>query len=220
MLTDVEGCVLGVIWQRKLCTAYEVRREFVGSSTPRWSSSGGSIYPVLERLQGRRLVRGKAEAWGPRERTRFSLTARGLAALRSWVGPPVGPELGGPSYDPLRTRSCFLGAMPRAARARWVQSAIAETRRALEAVRERSPHPDVFEAFSLRGSTLELEARLRWLEDFADHPGITGVGAAPAARAPRAATSSPRRSPRSPRRPASRRRRYPDRDRRHWSSRP
>ena len=199
MLTDVEGCVLGVIWQRKLCTAYEVRREFVGSSTPRWSASAGSIYPVLERLRSRKLVRGQAEAWGPRERTRFALTVRGLAALRGWVGPPVGPELGGPSYDPLRTRSCFLGAMPRAARARWVEAAIVETRRALDAVRQRPPHADAFEAFSLRGSALELAARLRWLEDFARHPGVAGDAGARAARAPRAATRSHHRSPRSPR---------------------
>ena len=27
-LTEVEGCALGVVWQRGPCTAYEVRMEF------------------------------------------------------------------------------------------------------------------------------------------------------------------------------------------------
>ncbi len=171
-LTDVEGCVLGVIWQRPQCTAYDVRRELATSSTPRWSSSAGSIYPVLERLLARKLVRATTEAWGPRERTRFAVTARGLAQLKRWVGPPVAPALGGPAYDPLRTRSCFLGAMSRAERAAWVDDAIAETLRALEALRALPPQADAFEALSLRGSELELEARLRWLGELARHPSV------------------------------------------------
>src|SRR4051812_35182508 len=92
-LTDVEGCVLGVVWQFGPCTAYAVRREFTVSQTPYWSSSAGSIYPLLQRLLERRLVRAEAHAWGPRGKTRFAITARGLAQLHGWVGPPLGRDL-------------------------------------------------------------------------------------------------------------------------------
>jgi DNA-binding PadR family transcriptional regulator len=168
-LTDVEGCALGVVWQRGPCTAYEVRREFAVSSTPRWSASAGSIYPALQRLLARKLVRAAAEAWGPREITRYAITPRGLALLRGWIGPPLADELGGPAFDPLRTRSCFVGAMPRAARRRWVREAIARTRHALAGLRERAAESSVvdFEAMARRGSILELETRLRWLDELA-----------------------------------------------------
>jgi len=189
-LTDVEGCVLGVIWQRGPCTAYAVRKEFAVSVTPRWSASAGSIYPVLERLSRRRLVRAVAKAWGPRSRTQFAITARGRAQLQRWVGPPFGPGLGGPAYDPLRTRSCFLGAMTRPERARFVRHALRATQVALTALRRHAPgsvRPGDFEAMSLRGARLALEARLRWLEELrgvlGGHRAITAPATATRQRA-------------------------------------
>jgi DNA-binding PadR family transcriptional regulator len=167
-LTEVEGCALGVVWQRGPCTAYEVRMEFAVSSTPRWSASAGSIYPALKRLLARKLVEAESEHWGPRSRTRFAITRRGLAQLHRWVGPPFEPGLAGPAFDPLRTRSCFLGAMPRPARARFVDQARRDTRAALDRLRAAAAAPHAagdFEAMSLRGSVLELEARLRWLDE-------------------------------------------------------
>jgi DNA-binding PadR family transcriptional regulator len=166
-LTEVEGCALGVVWQRGPCTAYEVRMEFAVSSTPRWSASAGSIYPVLRRLLSRKLVAAEAEDWGPRSRTRFAITPRGLAALHHWVGPPFAAGVIGPAFDPLRTRSCFLGAMARPARARFVDDARRATRAALEALRAEARltfAPGDFEAMSIAGSILELEARLTWLD--------------------------------------------------------
>jgi|SRR6185503_1548573 len=167
-LTEVEGCALGVVWQRGPCTAYEVRMEFAISSTPRWSASAGSIYPALKRLLRRKLVEAEAEDWGPRSKTRFAITRRGLAQLHRWVGPPFASGLVGPTFDPIRTRSCFLGSMPRPARAKFVNQARRETRAALEVLRAEAELPYAeadFEAISLRGSVLELEARLRWLDE-------------------------------------------------------
>jgi DNA-binding PadR family transcriptional regulator len=173
-LTEVEGCALGVVWQRGPCTAYEVRMEFAISSTPRWSASAGSIYPALKRLLQRKLVEAEAEDWGPRSKTRFAITRRGLALLHRWVGPPFSAGLAGPTFDPIRTRSCFLGAMARPARAKFVNQARRETRAALAVLRAEAalPHAEGdFEAMSLRGSVLELEARLRWLDELSHQLG-------------------------------------------------
>lgn len=183
-LTEVEGCALGVVWQRGPCTAYEVRMEFAVSSTPRWSASAGSIYPALNRLLTRKLVEASAEDWGPRSKTRFAITRRGLAALHRWVGPPLAAELAGPTFDPLRTRSCFLGAMARPARARFVAQALRTTRAALDVLRAeaaRSCAEGDFEAMSLRGSVLELEARVRWLDELSRSLGPAGPVATPIA---------------------------------------
>jgi DNA-binding PadR family transcriptional regulator len=173
-LTEVEGCALGVVWQRGPCTAYEVRMEFAVSSTPRWSASAGSIYPALKRLLARRLVEAESEDWGPRSKTRFAITARGRAQLQRWIGPPFGGVLAGPTFDPIRTRSCFLGAMARPQRARFVNQARRETRSALEVLRGEAALPydeGDFEAMSLRGSVLELEARMRWLDELSRRLG-------------------------------------------------
>lgn len=173
-LTDVEGCALGVVWQRGPCTAYEVRMEFAVSTTPRWSASAGSIYPALRRLRLRKLVAAEAEDWGPRSKTRFTITRTGLAQLHRWIGPPFAADLAGPAFDPLRTRSCFLGSMARPARARFVRQARRDTRAALDVLRAQAAVPFAegdFEAMSLRGSILELEARLRWLDELGDQLG-------------------------------------------------
>jgi DNA-binding PadR family transcriptional regulator len=183
-LTEVEGCALGVVWQRGPCTAYEVRMEFAISSTPRWSASAGSIYPVLKRLLARKLVVAEAEDWGPRSKTRFAITRAGLAQLHRWVGPPFAPARAGPSFDPLRTRSCFLGAMARPARAKFVNEARRATRAELEILRARAAMPYTegdFDAMSLRGSVLELEARLRWLDELSRRLGRHAPVAPPVA---------------------------------------
>ena len=135
-LTEVEGCALGVVWQRGPCTAYEVRMEFAISSTPRWSASAGSIYPALKRLLERKLVAAEAEDWGPRSKTRFAITRRGIALLHRWIGPPFSAGIAGPTFDPIRTRSCFLGAMTRPARTKFVNQARRDTRAA-----RRAPRP-------------------------------------------------------------------------------
>jgi DNA-binding PadR family transcriptional regulator len=195
-LTEVEGCALGVVWQRGPCTAYEVRMEFAISSTPRWSASAGSIYPALKRLLARKLVEAAAEDWGPRSRTRFAITRRGLAALHRWVGPPFAAGVVGPAFDPLRTRSCFLGAMARPARARFVDHARRATRTALGALRAEARRPFApgdFEAMSVSGSILELEARLSWLDQLRRTLGGHAPIATPVAtRRTAGATARPR----------------------------
>ena len=167
-LTDVESCALGVVWQKGPCTAYAVRQEFAVSSTPRWSASAGSIYPALRRLLQWRLVRAEEQRWGPRGKTRFSITPSGLGRLRAWVAPPFGDVLGGPAFDPLRTRACFLGSMDARARRRFVREAERATRAALARIRARPPRrapKGDYDAFAGRGSELELVARLRWLTE-------------------------------------------------------
>ena len=171
-LTDVESCALGVVWQKGPCTAYAVRREFAISSTPRWSASAGSIYPALQRLLRWKLVRAEEHRWGPRGKTRFSITPQGVKRLQAWVQPPFEVELGGPAFDPLRTRSCFLAALDRRARLRFVREAEKATRAALKTIRARHVPEGDYDAFAGRGSELELVARLAWLAELRRFAGV------------------------------------------------
>ena len=55
-----------------------------------YSDSPGAIYPALQRLEQRGLIRGSIEASsGLRRRQMFRLTPQGLAALKQWINRPV-----------------------------------------------------------------------------------------------------------------------------------
>jgi hypothetical protein len=76
--------------------------------------------------------------------------------------------------------------MRRSARARFVQHALRDTRAALARLRERAAAPFAdgdFEALSLRGSILELEARIRWLTGLGRRLGGPAPVATPIATA-------------------------------------
>ena len=109
--TELEGCVLGIVWERGPCTAYVIRTVFLESLSPYWSGSAGSIYPLVARLEARGLVAARVEPRGGRSRKELSITPEGVAALHAWLRPL--PEwTGSVPVDPVRTRMFFLGALP------------------------------------------------------------------------------------------------------------
>lgn len=165
-LTELENCVLGVVWQRGPCTAYTVRREFTMSNSSHWSSSAGSIYPLLGRLEALGLIEAEEASWGAGTKKRYRVTAAGTALLKEWIGPPLAEWTGAATFDPIRTRMYFLGALTPARRRRFVDEAERLTRAELERF-ERSPHmqvTDPHERLASLGLMHELEGRLRWLE--------------------------------------------------------
>ena len=83
----------------------------IDSPSSHWSGSAGAVYPVLERLEARGLVRSRRADTGDREGWSCALTPAGRAALQAWLGPPFGPDVLALEADPLRTRAHFLGAL-------------------------------------------------------------------------------------------------------------
>jgi DNA-binding PadR family transcriptional regulator len=112
VLTELEGCVLGIVWSQGPCTAYAARRVFLDSPSPYWSGSAGAVYPLLVRLEDRGLVRARAHSLGLRASRRFGITPPGRRMLERWLGPPLPDWILGIPMDPLRTRMGFLGALP------------------------------------------------------------------------------------------------------------
>lgn len=170
-MTELESCVLGVVWLRGPCTAYVVRQEFLASESSHWSGSAGAIYPLLRRLEKAKLIRARSHAWGRGKRKEFEITDRGLGELRVWIGPPLPQWTAAPTFDPVRTRMSFLGALPSAKRAKFV----AEARKNVDAelaaiahkleVYDRDAEP--FEYLVIQGTRHELEARVKWLDQVA-----------------------------------------------------
>src|SRR5210317_1087856 len=87
--TELECCVLGYIAQEQPCTAYTVRKRLGSSLSSYWSSSAGSIYPLLERLRRRRWILVSEEPFGTRTRKRYRLSASGRRQVERWLSAPV-----------------------------------------------------------------------------------------------------------------------------------
>jgi DNA-binding PadR family transcriptional regulator len=164
-LTELENCVLGVVWHRGPCTAYTVRREFAISSSSHWSSSAGSIYPVLTRLDQLGFIAAEQESWGTGTKTHYRATSEGLTALKEWIGPPLEEWAAASTFDPIRTRAYFLGALTPAARRRFVAAAETMTRDELARLKSslQTESEDSWERLASLGAVCELEGRLRWL---------------------------------------------------------
>ena len=165
-LSELEGAVLGVIWRKKSCSGYAIRQEFRDSPSRYWSGSAGAIYPLITRMEGRRLVASKQHARDARRTKLYSLTASGLLALREWVGPPV-PEIAiGVPMDVLRTRVEFLDVLSVQERRYLLSNARERLRIHTAEVEEYLlTCTDKFARVAAIGALLTCEARLIWLTE-------------------------------------------------------
>lgn len=165
--TELECCVLGYIAQEQPCTAYAVRKRLGSSLSSYWSSSAGSIYPLLERLRRRRWILVSEEPFGKRIRKRYRLSASGRRQIERWLSAPVSSRAASHTYDPLRTPVFFLDLVDPDRRRDYLEDARRQTeatlsghRRELAEVRSQS---SPFEILGREGAIGELEARLEWI---------------------------------------------------------
>ena len=165
-LTDVEAVALAIVRRSGPCTSYAVRKSFEVSPVSRFSSSAGSIYPLMKRLEKRGLIAGESDSTGDRPRTLWHCTNEGEAALRSWITRPIEPGECLP-FDPLRTRMLFLKVLPARQRVSWVRTAQEHVEQAIETLKcyqDESPlERDVFFDLAHDSCLSMLRMQQRWL---------------------------------------------------------
>ena len=165
-LAEFESCTLGVILSLQPCSTYAVRRVFARSPTWEWSSSAGSVYPVIRRLLRLKLIRARTQKGDLRGRRDLTVTENGVRAIRSWIR-GMGVANATPTPDPVRTRAYFLEALGSAKeRVAFLDRAEELTQHHLRQLRscartERETSEPDYRATV--GACFELEARLRWL---------------------------------------------------------
>jgi DNA-binding PadR family transcriptional regulator len=167
-LTELEGCVLGLVWAKGPCTPYTVRKEFLNSPSPAWSGSAGAIYPLIERLELRKLIRASRHADGLRMSKRYELTASGLSKLRAWAGPPLSEDQLGVPPDPLRTRLRFLEVLPYDQQVAFLAEAERGLLEQIQSVCKdhKARNADgLMSQMMARGALYALEARLDWIRE-------------------------------------------------------
>jgi DNA-binding PadR family transcriptional regulator len=91
-LSDLSCVLLALLWIRPR-SGYDLRKLFRESSMARFSSSPGSIYPALRRLEGLELILSDTSPGDRgRPRTSYSLTVNGERTLMGWLKAPVTEE--------------------------------------------------------------------------------------------------------------------------------
>lgn len=85
-LTTLDFSILGLLAQNSI-SGYGIRMEFEKTALASYSSSPGSIYPALKRLENRAMV--SKEKVKTKKSEVFKITKKGIEALTQWVKQPV-----------------------------------------------------------------------------------------------------------------------------------
>ena len=173
-LSEIEGCVLGLLSVDGPATPYKIRKVFLESPNPQWSGSAGTIYPLIERLLQRKLIRSKVCLTGKRRGHRISVTPSGSRALEQWLSVPIPDWVAGVPPDPLRTRIRFLGAIGNNLLQQFLQDAFRRTHAhlaAIEADCTRRRTRGKFEYLIARGALLSMQSRCAFLQEVSEALG-------------------------------------------------
>lgn len=176
--SELECFVLGVIWQLGPCSPYDVRRHLDASPSTQWSASAGAIYPLVRRLEKRKLLKSREQATGLRRRRAYVITPAGKKVLRAWIGPPLADEAISVAYDPLRTRVRFLGVVPAAQRQAWVRAAmeaLLEVERRVKEWQGDYGGDDPFLTLTSRNGQLDVQSRRVWLREVGVAVGVAAT---------------------------------------------
>jgi DNA-binding PadR family transcriptional regulator len=169
-LSELEACVLALISSTGPATPYAIRQVFLKSPNPTWSGSTGSLYPLVDRLLRRKLIRATTRSTGRREGKLLTITPSGIRAVEEWLQPEMPDWVAGVPPDPLRTRIRFLDALPPAKQKAFLKSAQIAVEMHLAEMRRDYPQRRAkggFELWMARGALLAMRARLSWLRQLA-----------------------------------------------------
>ena len=170
-LTELEGCVLGLIGLKGPCTPYVVRKEFLQSPTPYWSGSAGAIYPLIERLSRQKLIEEISSMENVRGGKLYSLTSEGKAVLKRWLYQPTNSMVIGTPPDPLRQRIEFLSFLTSEKRKKFLFEVKMELEEHIKKIindLEACDQSNYFDYLSTRGVLLAAQARLDWIVEITE----------------------------------------------------
>lgn len=90
-LTPTSFLVLGMV-RLGVSSGYAIKKAADSSTQNFWPISLALVYPELARLEGGGLLRRRSDPQGGRERSAYTITARGERALGTWLrSPKVAP---------------------------------------------------------------------------------------------------------------------------------
>ena len=168
LLSDWEFAVLGVIWQDGPCTPYRVLKTFRDSMSAYWSASTGSIYPIIARLQKRKLILSSKQPKRHQTASQIKISAKGKSELAKSLAPDR--QLGGElmAFDPLRLRVRHLGILNSRGQKQFLDAVQKTLRKQLESVRadavEKKKQDDLFASLMAEGARQSIQGQLKWID--------------------------------------------------------
>jgi DNA-binding PadR family transcriptional regulator len=104
------GYAILALLARQPSTGYQLSRAMQRPVGYFWAARHSQIYPELAELEGEGLVRSRViEGPGPRDTKRYSITAAGRNALRTWLDSPLPDQA---PRDELMLRVWSLWLLP------------------------------------------------------------------------------------------------------------
>ena len=168
-LTMLEHTLLALAVQEPR-SGYDLRKLFETTGMQQFSSSPGSIYPALRRLEKRGFLASAERSNGDRTRRLYRATAAGLRVTKAWVlAPATLDELRRDGRLPI-LRFAFLGAVgaDRAATRAFLASYrdalvpyLAELRDLAEAMGQL---PDPRLRLAIQHGIEQVKAQQRWID--------------------------------------------------------
>jgi len=167
-LSDLELTALGVIHRLGPVTPYRIRKEFLDSPSTIFSGSAGAIYPLLARLETKRLVASASQATGRRPSRAYRLTPSGKRSLIDWLNSPMGRDEAS-DYDPIRVRLHFLSALTASKQRAFLDSAersLTEQKQTIERhCKVHRESGDLIDYHAARGGLHSVRARIKWIRE-------------------------------------------------------
>jgi DNA-binding PadR family transcriptional regulator len=173
--------LLGLLYSRP-SSGYDLRKIFALTPLRSFSDSPGAIYPALQRLEERRLIRGKVEEGsGLRRRKIYRLSAGGVAELKKWLIRPVTGEDVVRGMDELLLRFAFMDSVIERsvvieflrAWERELKSYVPTLREYLKSEQSKMP---TCGRLALESGIRSYETQLRWVRDALATYGSEGQG--------------------------------------------
>ena len=146
--------------------------EFAGSQTFAYRSGAGSIYPLLKRLHEAELL----ELVGKK----YTISQRGIEALKTWIRPPFDVTDFSTTLDALRSRTYFLKLLTPPEIVEFTLHAIEGFQILLSQCQETlvayQKTGDRFSELAMLGAVRETEARINWMREVQEAFGGTHLG--------------------------------------------
>lgn len=163
-LTRLENIVLSMVLRFQPVTAYRIRRTFADSIVSNFSTSAGTIYPLIRRLTAKGYLASQAVEGSRRGAELLSCTTRGVEAIRSWVRRIEGEDL--VLEDPVRTKMAAMEVLAPAERLAWLRDLRAEFVNQSRTLNDfYHANPDIPFGDELHDNAQStLAARLSWIE--------------------------------------------------------
>ena len=163
-LTDHEGSLLALIQRKGPLSAYQIAKDYESSPIYTINTAKGKLYPLLERLVERALLKSEEMPHDRRGTKHYGCTDRGRSALRLWLN-SFRPEHELPP-DPLRRKLQALDLLAPQEQLAWIKTVRMRLLQRLEAVQSFDADAEGgFSRFAQSNAAESLRGRLRWLDE-------------------------------------------------------